>query len=130
MVFDTAYAVSPIAPFGFPVVRSQAFFFKGPRNRLRVSAVDAKMIEARDRPPRTSGFMVIVALDRSRNVSRILPLRPNPSRSEKGGCFPAANRSDERRSERPQERWSPNARPSEMMDRIESDPALKLSCRP
>ena len=50
-----------------------------------------------------------------------------PVAERRRGCFPAADwPDDEGRSERPQECRFPNPAPSEMVDRIESDPVLQL----
>ena len=69
------------------------------------------------------------SIDKSRNVSRILPLIPNPSRSEDGDVSPPPIGPIMRGG--PSDPRYVGARtppPSEMMDRIEFDAAVKISC--
>src|SRR6516162_11266381 len=69
-------------------VKTKALSLIDRENRFRVSEVDAKMTAASINSRRIQGLIMTVALLKSRILSKILPLRGNPSRSEGGDVSP------------------------------------------
>ena len=74
MVLTVSAASGALGRLGRPsCVKTTVFSRRAPLKRFWVSVVETNITEALVRPARTTGFIVIVELDRSRILSSTLP---------------------------------------------------------